>query len=136
MATSSTTRRPARRAPRQGTLTIAGIVVITLIPTSVMMLLHGLLFHGIGWFANLTFLVCCVFAATRVKRQEFVAMIMAPPLIYAAGIVIAGLTLGGRGGLVGTVANLGTYLAVGAPWLFVTTISCLVIVIVRGRTGR
>jgi len=102
------------------------------------MLASAALFSGVGGFANLVFAVVSIFAAVRIKRSEFFAAIIAPPLIYAASLIIASGALSGKSGslLINIGATLGTYLSVAAPWLFFVEIVCLIVIIVRGRTGR
>ena len=59
-------------------------------------------------------------------------------IIDLAAILLASGPINGKSGgvLLNSFATLGTFLAVGAPWLFFTTIVCFIVIVVRGRTGR
>lgn len=124
------------RAPKG--LTLPGLIIVTLLPTAVVMLASAALFSGIALFPNVVFAVVCIFGALRIRRSDLLAAVIAPPLVYAASVLIAGFAMQGKsGGLILNLgATLGEYLSVGAPWLFGVTIICFVIIVVRGRTGR
>lgn len=102
------------------------------------MLAGAALFGGISLFPNLVFALTCIYGALRIRRTDLLAAVIVPPLVYAVSVLIAGLALQGSSGglLLNLAATLGEYLAVGAPWIFGVTITCFVIVVVRGRTGR
>jgi hypothetical protein len=133
---SSPPTAPAPRARRtDGGLTLAGLVVVTVVPTTIVFLLSALILDGIGLWPNLIFLLACLYGALRIRRTELIAAVIAPPLVYVAGLMAASLGFGG-GVLRGLAATFGEYIPLAAPWLFLTTFACLAIVIVRGRTGR
>jgi hypothetical protein len=117
---------------------LTGLILVEFVPTATVALAAAAIVGGIGLLPNLVFAVVCIFGALRIRRSDLLAAVIAPPLVYAASLVVAGFALRGKSGglLLNLGATLGEYLAVGAPWLFGVTLVCLVIVIVRGRTGR
>ena len=114
------------------------MIIICLGPTAFLMLLSTWISSGIGGLPNVVFAIVSIYAAVKIQRRNLLAAVVAPPLIYSEAILLASGPINGKSGgvLLNSFATLGTFLAVGAPWLFFTTIVCFIVIVVRGRTGR
>ncbi|WP_439675362.1 DUF6542 domain-containing protein [Embleya sp. MST-111070] len=93
-------RRPpgapgAYRPAHTGGLTAAGAAVFGLGGT----LLGGLVDHlatdGLGVVFGLAFLISSVFVAWKVRAQDWIAAIIAPPIAFAVTVVLVSTLLGG-----------------------------------------
>ncbi len=84
------------------------------------------------------FVAGCVVAAVRVRREDWRPVVVAPPLVYAALALAAGLTR--DDGVPRTLSRQGlqlfTELVVGAPALVVGTLLAALVVAVRTSRRR
>jgi hypothetical protein len=127
----------ASRSPARGAFTGVGLFLIEAVPLGLVGLVLAFITDGLGIVFQVTFVGLAVYGALRVRRRDLLAAFIVPPLAYAAAIVIASPALGISGGLiVGLGANVGSFLAVGAPWLFLGTLLAFGVAVWRGRTGR
>jgi hypothetical protein len=107
------------------------------VPLGILGLLIAAVTDSLGLLFQLAFIVVAVVGALKVRRSELLAAFIVPPLAYAGAIVIASPALGISNGLiVGIGTDLGSYLATGAPWLFLGTLLAFALAVWRGRTGR
>ena len=127
----------ARRPAESGGITAVGLFLLEAAILGVAALLIAWISDGLGGLFQILFVVVAAFGALRVRRRDLIAGFIVPPLAYAAAIVIGSPALGlGRSVAVGIGSNLASYLAVGAPWLFLGTLVAFGICVWRGRTGR
>src|SRR3954447_4288447 len=85
------------------------------------------------------FIAGCAFAALKVHREDLIATVVMPPLVYVALALLAGAfskTAGVGGVLTRQALELATSLVLGAPVLLTATALAFVIAVVRGVTGR
>ena len=86
-----------------------------------------------------SFVLGCVVAALTVHREDLVAAVVMPPLVYVVLALIAGVveSAGSTGSFVTQQAlELANALVIGAPILLVATGAALVVALVRWRGGR
>jgi hypothetical protein len=134
---SPSRRSPAPASSGSASWTAIGAFLFEAIPLGVLGLLLAALTDGLGVVFQLAFVAVAVVGAFKVRRSDLLAAFIVPPLAYAGALVIASPALGITNGLlVGIGANLGSYLAVGAPWLFLGTVLAFAVAVWRGRTGR
>lgn len=87
--------------------------------------------RGFGRIFSVFFVTGCVLAALLVRRKHLLAVVAAPPLLYAGLALAAGLARGLRS-LRLQALELLTSLLVGAPTLVGATLLVLVVAVVRG----
>jgi hypothetical protein len=127
----------ARRPAGSGGITAVGLFLLETATLGVAALLIGWLSDGLGGLFQILFVAVAAFGALRVRRRDLLAGFIVPPLAYAAAIVIGSPALGvGKSVALGIGSNLASFLAVGAPWLFLGTLLAFCITVWRGRTGR
>lgn len=137
MSGTPSRRSSAPASSAAGSWTAVGALLFETIPLGLLGLILGALTDGLGVVFQVAFVVVAVVGALKVRRSELLAAFIVPPLAYAGAIVIASPALGITNGLiVGIGANLGSFLAVGAPWLFLGTVLAFAVAVWRGRTGR
>lgn len=86
-----------------------------------------------------SFVTGCLLAAALVHREDLVASVVMPPLVYVVLALLAGLverTAGGSSLLMQQVVELANALILGAPVLMAATLAALVVALVRRTTGR
>lgn len=85
------------------------------------------------------FVVGCALAALRVHREDLVAVLVMPPLLFAFVALVAGTvapTTSTGNVLTRQLLDLTTALVLGAPVLLVTMVIVAVIAVSRGRSLR
>lgn len=110
---------------------LLGVAVLTLVGAVADLRLGA----ALGWGTAAGFVLGCALAAARARHKDLVATVIAPPLVFAACLLVllpfvppladGLLTRTGLGLLAG--------LASGAPVLWAGTLSALAIAMVRGR---
>lgn len=127
----------ARRRGDSGSITALGLFLLEAVVLGIAGLLIAWIGDGLGGVFQILFVFVAAFGALRVRRRDLIAGFIVPPLAYAAAIVIASPALGlGRSAALGIGSNLASYLALGAPWLFLGTLIAFGVCVWRGRTGR
>lgn len=128
-ATPDTARSGARG------LTYLGVVTVVTVPTLLVGLAQALIWDRVGWLTGLVLVATSCYAALTVRRPDFSAAIVVPPLAFLLTILVAGqLTLTDGGSLLvreGFVIVRG--LAENAPWILGATALAAIIVLVRAR---
>ena len=84
------------------------------------------------------FVAGCAFAALKVHREDLIAAVVMPPLVYVAIALLAGVfskAASSGGWLTRQALELATSLVMGAPVLLTATGVALVIAVVRGIIG-
>lgn len=135
--------RPAPHATahvvdRRG-LTAAGAVTVALALGAVGGLIDVLTGPGLRTVFAVFFVAGCAIAALKVHREDLLAAVVMPPLVYVALALAAGAfsqTSAVGGWLTRQALELATSLVLGAPVLLGATALSFVIAVVRGVTGR
>jgi hypothetical protein len=132
------TASPRSAAPAQGPvggLGAATVVVLVLVVTLVAGLLSAASGRGFGIAFNLVYLIVTVYAALRVHVQDRWVAVVAPPLLYALTLVVAGFVDSEETShtLQRVIENTFVNLSFGGLWLLGATATALVIALVRGR---
>ena len=86
-----------------------------------------------------SFVSGCVIAALTVHREDLVATVVMPPLVYVVLALVAGAverTVGAGSFLTQQVLELANALVLGAPVLMTATLAALVVAVVRRVSGR
>lgn len=89
---------------------------------------------GLGWVFSIGFVLGCTWVAWRVRRVDLMAALIAPPLVFAAAVLVADQAVGGSSPgrfPVRQVLDLTTSLADGAPILLAGCGVAGVVVLVR-----
>lgn len=142
--TAPRTPRPAQRpaAPRQGAgpLTGLGVSLVLLAACVIGGLLDLLLVDGPAWAVVALYIAACGYTASRVRGADWYAALVAPPIAFAASmILLAELMPQSFGpGLLGLAATTFELLATKAKALFFGAALSAVILAVRRvrQTGR
>ena len=137
------TAAPVQHAPRGGLadrrgLTALGAVVLTLVLSGAAGAVDVLTGPGLRTVFAVGFLTSCLLAAVSVHRQDLVAVVVMPPLVYAALVLLAGLAeSGGSSGslLLHQAIELFNGLVLGAPVLLAGTAIAAVIALLRRAAG-
>jgi len=89
----------------------------------------------LGWLTGISLLAASVYGALVVRREDAIIAVIAPPLAFFLATITAGqLTLPPTGDLLVREAfMIITTLGANAAWIFGSTITALVIVLVRRR---
>jgi hypothetical protein len=125
-------------ADRRG-LTAFGAVSVALVLGALGGLIDVLTGPGLRTAFAICFVLGCAFAALRVHREDLVAAVVMPPLVYAVLALLAGAfskTTAVGSWLTRNALELATSLVLGAPVLLTATGLALVIALVRGIAGR
>jgi hypothetical protein len=94
---------------------------------------------GLRTVFAICFIAGCAFAALKVHREDLIATVVMPPLVYVALALFAGAfskTVGVGGVLTRQALELATSLVLGAPVLLTATGLAFVIAVVRGIAGH
>jgi hypothetical protein len=125
-------------ADRRG-LTAFGAVTVALVIGSTGGLIDVMTGPGLRTLFAITFIAGCAIAALKVHREDLLAAVIMPPLIYAAIALLAGAfshTTGVNSVLTRQALELATSLVLGAPVLLTATALSFVIAVSRGISGR
>jgi hypothetical protein len=125
-------------ADRRG-LTAFGAVTVALLLGAAGGFVDVMTGPGLRTVFAVTFISGCAFAALKVHREDLLAAVVMPPLIYAVIALLAGAfsqTAGVDSVLTRQALELATSLILGAPVLLTATGLAFVIALVRGITGR
>jgi hypothetical protein len=125
-------------ADRRG-LTALGAVSVALVLGALGGLVDVLTGPGLRTAFAICFVVGCAFAALRVHREDLVAAVVMPPLVYVVLALLAGAfskTAAAGGWLTRNALELATSLVLGAPVLLTATGLAFVIAVGRGIAGR
>lgn len=125
-------------ADRRG-LTALGAVTLALALGLVGGFIDVMTGPGLRTVFAICFIAGCALAALKVHREDLVAAIVMPPLVYAAIALLAGAfsrTTGAGSVLTQQALELATSLVLGAPVLLTATGLSFAIAVARGVTGR
>jgi cation transporter-like permease len=120
-------------------LTAVGAVAVALVLGAAGGLVDVLTGQGLRTVFAVCFIVGCAFAALRVHREDLVAAVVMPPLVYVVIALLAGAfskTTAAGGWATRQALELATSLVLGAPVLLTATGLALVIAGVRAIAGR
>lgn len=120
-------------------LTAAGAVGLALVLGAVGGLADVLTGEGLRTGFALCFIAGCTLAALKVHREDLVAAVVMPPLLYVVIALLAGAfskTAAVGGWMTRQALELATSLVLGAPVLLAATGLAFVIAVVRGIAGR
>lgn len=140
-ATSQPAQRPAvgvHVADQRG-LTAVGAVTLALVLAAVGGLADVLTGQGLRTGFALCFIAGCSLAALKVHREDLVAAVVMPPLVYVVIALLAGVfsaTAAVGGWATRQALELATSLVMGAPVLLTATGVAFLIAVVRGIAGR
>jgi hypothetical protein len=87
---------------------------------------------GWGWLGGAGYGLGCLLAVTYARREALLLVVIAPPALFLAALVIAELVTATGSTLLATAEGTLLALATGAPWLFGITVVALVAAMVRG----
>jgi cation transporter-like permease len=125
-------------ADRRG-LTALGAVTLALVLGAAGGFIDVMTGSGLRTVFAICFIAGCAIAALKVHREDLIAAIVMPPLVYVVIALLAGAfskTAGVGGVLTRQALELATSLVLGAPVLLTATALAFVIALVRGVTGR
>lgn len=125
-------------ADRRG-LTATGAVTVALVVGAAGGFVDVLTGPGLRTVFALCFIAGCAFAALKVHREDLVAAVVMPPLVYVVIALLAGAfsqTAPVGGVLTRQALELAMSLILGAPVLLTATGSAFLIAVVRGMLGR
>lgn len=120
-------------------LTAVGAVTVALVLGAAGGLIDVLTGPGLRTGFAICFIAGCAFAALKVHREDLIATIVMPPLVYAALALLAGAfsaTAPVGGWMTRQALELATSLVLGAPVLLTATGLAFAIAVVRGLVGR
>jgi hypothetical protein len=120
-------------------LTAVGAVTVALVLGAAGGLIDVLTGPGLRTVFAICFIAGCAFAAFKVHREDLIATIIMPPLVYVALALIAGAfsqTAPVGGWMTRQALELATSLILGAPVLLTATGLAFVIALVRGLIGQ
>lgn len=120
-------------------LTAFGAVSLALVLGAAGGLVDVLTGEGLRTVFAICFIAGCALAALKVHREDLVAAVVMPPLVYAVMALLAGAfsqTAAVGGVLTRNALELATSLVLGAPVLLTATAVSFVIAVVRGVAGR
>jgi len=136
-AVQAPSARRSGLADRRG-LTALGAVVLTLVLSGAGGAVDVLTGPGLRWVFAVAFVISCLLAALSVHREDLLAVVVMPPLVYAALVLLAGLAeSGGSSGslLLHQAIQLFNGLVLGAPVLLGGTALAAAIALVRRAGG-
>ena len=120
-------------------LTAVGAVALALALGTAGGLVDVLTGSGLRAVFAVCFVAGCGLAALLVHREDLVAAVVIPPLVYCVLALLAGAleaTAGGQSLLVRQAIQLTDALVLGAPVLLTATGTALVVAVARAVTGR
>lgn len=138
LATAPPARRQGGRLADRRGLTALGAVLLTLLLGVLAGGVDVLTGQGLGVVFAVTFLCACLLCAVSVHREDLLAVVVMPPLAYAALVLIAGLAERGSSGgslLLHQAIELFNGLVLGAPVLVAGTAIAAVVALVRRAAG-
>ena len=125
-------------ADRRG-LTALGAVTVALLLGAVGGFIDGMTGPGLRTVFAISFIAGCAFAALKVHREDLIATVVMPPLVYVALALLAGAfskTAAVGGWMTRQALELATSLVLGAPVLLTATGLAFAIAVVRALVGR
>jgi cation transporter-like permease len=125
-------------ADRRG-LTALGAVTLALVLGAAGGFIDVMTGPGLRTVFAICFIAGCALAALKVHREDLVAAVVMPPLVYAVIALLAGAfsqTAAVGGWATRQALELATSLVLGAPVLLTATGLAFVIAVVRGIAGR
>jgi hypothetical protein len=125
-------------ADRRG-LTAVGAVTVALVAGAAGGFVDVMTGPGLRTVFAVCFIAGCGFAALRVHREDLIATVVMPPLVYVALALLAGAfsqTAAVGGLLTRQALELATSLVLGAPVLLTATGLAFVIAVVRAVAGQ
>ena len=120
-------------------LTATGAVALALLLGLIGGAIDVLTGSGLREVFAVSFVTGSVLAALMVHREDLVAAVVMPPLVYVVLALIAGVverTSGGGSFLTQQALELANALVLGAPVLMIATLAALVVAVVRRVSGR
>ena len=120
-------------------LTAVGAVTVALVAGAAGGFIDVMTGPGLRTVFAICFIAGCAFAALKVHREDLVATVVMPPLVYVALALLAGAfsqTPGVGGWMTRQALELATSLVLGAPVLLTATGAAFVIAVVRAVVGR
>jgi hypothetical protein len=120
-------------------LTAVGAVTVALLLGAAGGFIDVMTGPGLRTVFAICFIAGCAFAALRVHREDLIATVVMPPLVYVALALLAGAfsqTAPVGGVLTRQALELATSLVLGAPVLLTATGLAFAIAVVRGVAGR
>ena len=120
-------------------LTATGAVALALLLGLIGGAVDVLTGPGLREVFAVSFVTGSVLAALTVHREDLVAAVVMPPLVYVVLAFIAGVverTSGGGSFLTQQALQLANALVLGAPVLMIATLAALVVAVVRRVSGR
>jgi hypothetical protein len=121
-----------------GGLSATTVVVLVTLVTLITGLVSAATGRGFGIAFNVIYLVITLYAALRIHVSSRWYAVVAPPLIYALTLGVAGFfdTEETSHTLRRVIENSFVNLSFGGPWLTGATLAALVIVLIRGRRDK
>lgn len=118
--------QPARLTGRGAVATMAGLFLIGL-----------LLAAWLGWavVAGLAFVAGCVLAARYAATAALLTVVVSPPLLFLAAVILVSAMTGPGGLFMSVVVGSVVTLASVAPWLVVGMVLTVIITWIRGLPG-
>jgi hypothetical protein len=119
-------------------LTTAGVVVVLCVVTGVALVVDLVVATGLSWLFTVGFVLGCAYVAARVRRTDDLSALVAPPLVFAAAMLVADAVVGSSSPgqfPISQVLDLATSLAVGAPVLMTGCAVAAAVVLVRRWRG-
>lgn len=117
-----------------------GVVVLLCLVTGVALLVDLVVATGLSWLFTVGFVLGCAYVASRVRRTDDLSALVAPPLVFAAAMVVADAVVGSSSPgrfPISQVLDLATSLAVGAPVLMTgCAVAGAVVLVRRWRAPR
>lgn len=120
-------------------LTAVGAVTVALLLGAAGGFIDVMTGPGLRTVFAVCFIAGCAFAALKVHREDLVATVVMPPLVYVALALVAGAfsqTAAVGGLLTRQALELATSLVLGAPVLLTATGIAFAIAVVRAVAGR
>jgi hypothetical protein len=125
-------------ADRRG-LTAFGAVTVALVLGAAGGFVDVMTGPGLRTVFAISFVAGCAFAALKVHREDLIATVVMPPLVYVALALLAGAfskTAAVGGWMTRQALELATSLVLGAPVLLTATGLAFAIALVRAVVGR
>ncbi|MDT7571966.1 MAG: hypothetical protein QOE05_2140 [Actinomycetota bacterium] len=120
-------------------LTAVGAVTVALVAGAAGGFIDVMTGPGLRTVFAICFIAGCGFAALKVHREDLVATVVMPPLVYVALALLAGAfsqTAAVGGWMTRQALELATSLVLGAPVLLTATGLAFAIAVVRAILGR
>lgn len=122
-------------APAVGGLGAPAALLLVTVATVGASLLSASTGRGFGIAFNVVYALVTIYVALRIHVEDRFSAVVAPPLIYAAAMLIGGFVDSEETThtLSRVFENTFINLSFGAPWLVGTTLATIAIALVRGR---